>query len=113
MRNTLLATLAMLMLGACATPAMHIDTRHSSAVQASRVQFLILHYTVADFEESLDILTGTGRGVSAHYLVRDAPVQIYRLVDESRLARHAGESYWAGTSTLNAASIGIEIVNPG
>ena len=113
MRNTLLATLAMLMLGACATPAMHIDTRHSSAVQASRVQFLILHYTVADFEESLDILTGTGRGVSAHYLVRDAPVQVYRLVDESRLARHAGESYWAGTSTLNAASIGIEIVNPG
>ena len=113
MRNLLLAAATALLLGACATNPMHIDTRHESAIQASRVQFLILHYTVADFEDSLDILTGTQRGVSVHYLVRDEPVQIYRLVDESRLARHAGESYWNGMTTLNASSIGIEIVNPG
>lgn len=113
MRNTLLATATALLLGACASTPLHIDTRHESAVQASRVQFLVLHYTVADFEDSLDILTGTRRGVSVHYLVRDNPVQIYRLVDESRLARHAGESYWKGMTTLNASSIGIEIVNPG
>ena len=113
MRNTLLATATALLLGACATTQMNINTQHKSAIQASRVQFLILHYTVADFEDSLDILTGTKRGVSVHYLVRDEPVQVYRLVDESRLARHAGESYWNGMSTLNASSIGIEIVNPG
>ena len=113
MRKTLLATATALLLGACASTPLHIDTRHESAVQASRVQFLVLHYTVADFEDSLDILTGTRRGVSVHYLVRDNPVQIYRLVDESRLARHAGESYWKSMTTLNASSIGIEIVNPG
>ena len=112
-RNLLFATATALLLGACATAPLHIDTRHESAIQASRVQFLILHYTVADFEDSLDILTGTKRGVSVHYLVREDPVQVYRLVDESRLARHAGESYWNGMTTLNASSIGIEIVNPG
>ena len=113
MRTILLATATALLLGACASSPLHIDTRHESAVQASRVQFLILHYTVADFEDSLDILTGTRRQVSVHYLVREDPVQVYRLVDESRLARHAGESYWKGMTTLNASSIGIEIVNPG
>ena len=113
MRNILLATATALLLSACASPPLRIDTRHESAVQASRVQFLILHYTVADFEDSLDILTGTKRGVSVHYLVREDPVQVYQLVDESRLARHAGESYWNGMTTLNASSIGIEIVNPG
>ena len=112
-RNFLFATATALLLGACATTPLHIDTQHESAIQASRVQFLILHYTVADFEDSLDILTGTRRGVSVHYLVSEDPVQVYRLVDESRLARHAGESYWNGMTTLNASSIGIEIVNPG
>ena len=112
-RNLLFATATALLLGACVTAPLHIDTRHESAIQASRVQFLILHYTVADFEDSLDILTGTKRGVSVHYLVSEDPVQVYQLVDESRLARHAGESYWNGMTTLNASSIGIEIVNPG
>ena len=41
---------AALLLGGCASPALKIDTRYDSAVQDSRVQFLILHYTVADFD---------------------------------------------------------------
>lgn len=113
--SALATTLALtLLLGACASSpsSLHIDTRHASVVQASRVQFLILHYTVADFDDSLDILARQGR-VSSHYLVRDDPVTIYRLVDESRLARHAGESEWSGMTMLNASSVGIEIVNPG
>lgn len=112
LRNLMLALVTTCLLGACATPSLRIDTRHTSVVQASRVQFLILHYTVSDFDRSLDILARQGR-VSSHYLVRDDPVEIYRLVDESRLARHAGESDWLGMSMLNASSIGIEIVNPG
>ena len=109
----LAAAVAVPLLAACAGNALRIDTSHQAAVQASRVQHLVLHYTVADFDESLDILTGRERGVSAHYLVRDDPVRIYRLVPEERMARHAGESYWHGATALNASSIGIEIVNPG
>ena len=115
--RTLSATLSAialpLLLAACAGGTLRIDDSHPAAVQASRVQHLVLHYTVADFDESLDILTGRERGVSAHYLVRDDPVRIYRLVPEERMARHAGESYWNGATALNASSIGIEIVNPG
>jgi N-acetylmuramoyl-L-alanine amidase len=110
MRHACLTAAIACLLAACASP--RIDTRYSSVVQASRVQFLILHYTVADFEESVDILVRQGR-VSSHYLVREDPVEVYRLVGEDRLARHAGVSYWAGNAMLNAASVGIEIVNPG
>lgn len=89
-----------------------IDRRYTSENQDSRALFIVLHYTVIDWEKSLKVLT-TGGQVSAHYLVRDNPVASYALVDENRRAWHAGASYWAGNANLNSASIGIEIVNPG
>ncbi len=79
--------------------------------QDSRVQFLILHFTNEDWESSIRILAD-GR-VSSHYLVRERPVEIARLVAEDRRAYHAGVSSWKGDTSLNAASIGIEIVNRG
>jgi N-acetylmuramoyl-L-alanine amidase len=111
MKKTLWASCILLcLLGACAT-APRIDTRYSSVSQDSRVQFLVLHFTSSEFEESLETLT---RGpVSSHYLVRDRPATIYRLVDDNRRAFHAGDSSWQGNTQLNAASIGIEIVNLG
>ncbi|WP_349740804.1 N-acetylmuramoyl-L-alanine amidase [Roseateles cavernae] len=114
MKNTLLVLASTLLLGACATgpKSLHIDTSHTSQNQDSRALFLVLHYTVLDYEKSLRVLT-TGGQVSSHYLVRDEPPTIYRLVDENRRAWHAGPSFWAGHSNLNASSIGIEIVNPG
>jgi N-acetylmuramoyl-L-alanine amidase len=111
----LLAPLALAaLLSACATgPApLKIDTSHVSQNQDSRSLFLVLHYTVLDYEKSLKVLT-TGGLVSSHYLVRDEPPTVYRLVDENRRAWHAGPSFWAGHSNLNSSSIGIEIVNPG
>jgi len=89
-----------------------IDTHHVARGQDSRVLFVVLHYTVGDTASSLKVLTGPQ--VSAHYLIDDAPQPvIYRLVDEDRRAWHAGDSFWQGHAMLNAASIGIEIVNPG
>ena len=86
-----------------------IDATYTSIGHESRVQFLVIHYTVGDFPSSLKILTGDD--VSSHYLVRDDPPTVYRLVDESRMAWHAGVSSWKGYTQLNASSIGIEIVN--
>ena len=104
---------AVLLLSACAS-GVRIDTSYTSENQDSRALFLVLHYTVGNFESALQTLTKpSNRAVSSHYLVRDAPVITYRLVDESRRAWHAGPSYWKGFSNLNASSIGIEIVNAG
>ena len=89
-----------------------IDTSRSAKGQDSRVLFLIIHYTVADFPVSMHILTQ--QEVSAHYLLSDeSPPRIYRLVDEDRRAWHSGPSAWKGHRMLNASSIGIEIVHPG
>ena len=90
----------------------NIDRSYTSQNQDSRALYIVLHYTVIDWEKSLKVLT-TGGQVSAHYLVRDNPVASYALVDENRRAWHAGASFWAGNTNLNSASIGIEIVNPG
>lgn len=98
------------LLGACASGP-PIDRTYTAAYQDSRAQFLILHYTALDFPTSLRVLTE--QRVSSHYLVRDIPPTIFQLVDENRRAYHAGLSSWKGQTQLNAASIGIEIVNLG
>jgi N-acetylmuramoyl-L-alanine amidase len=88
------------------------SSTYTAQGQNSRVQFLVLHFTAEDFASSVRILTQ--QDVSAHYLVSDeSPPRIYRLVDESRRAWHAGDSSWGGHTMLNSSSIGIEIVNPG
>ncbi len=86
----------------------------------SRVSILVIHHTAGNFKGSLDILTKkSARPVSSHYLVpepvddsyKKKKLKVYQLVDEDKRAWHAGRSYWAGKSSLNDHSIGIEIVN--
>lgn len=127
MKSPLLVATLALLLSACASVAPppaapapaapgvrapHIDRSYTSQNQDSRSLFIVLHYTVLDWEKSLKVLT-TGGQVSSHYLVRDNPAISYALVDENRRSWHAGASFWAGHSNLNSSSIGIEIVNPG
>ena len=104
------AILLSTLLCGCATGPV-IDRTFTAIGQDSRAQFLIIHYTVIDFPMSLKVLTQ--QQVSSHYLVRDNPPEIYQLVDDNRRAYHAGLSSWKGQGHINAASIGIEIVNPG
>jgi N-acetylmuramoyl-L-alanine amidase len=94
----------------CATGP-RMDTTYTAVSQDSRAQFLILHFTASTLPAALAALAFGP--VSSHYLVNDDPPTVYRLVDESRRAWHAGDSAWAGWTQLNAASIGIEIVNTG
>jgi len=89
-----------------------IITTEVAQGQDSRVLFLVIHYTVANFEASLRILTRNL--VSAHYLLSDeTPPRLFRLVDESRRAWHSGPSAWGENGRLNSSSVGIEIVHPG
>ena len=78
-----------------------------------RPNFVIIHHTGGDdAEHSLRTLTNPARAVSAHYLIgRDGT--IWQLVDERARAWHAGDSYWAGVTDLNSASLGIELDNDG
>lgn len=102
--------LLLLLLTGCSS-GLVIDRSHPSRNVDSRAQFIVLHYTSAPQQRSLDLLT---RGeVSAHYLIGDDPATVYQLVDENQRAWHAGESQWQGRTWLNSSSIGIEIVNPG
>jgi len=109
MKISRLLPLLLLLAGCAVGPP--IDTTYTSVSQDSRVQYLVIHYTSEDFASSLKVLTQGP--VSAHYLVRDDPPTVYRLVDENRRAYQAGVSSWKGQTQLNAASIGIEIVNLG
>lgn len=108
-----------LLLAACSRPGSEIgdsgyevNTTYTATGQDSRVRFIVLHYTSENNEDSLRILTKNR--VSSHYLLTDGqePV-LYRLVDENRRAWHAGSSQWYGYKSLNAMSVGIEIVNKG
>ena len=77
------------------------------------VSFIILHYTgMQTARDALKRLTDPDSEVSSHYTV-DEDGTIYRHVDEAFRAWHAGASFWRGEGDMNAASIGIEIVNPG
>ena len=100
-----------IMLAGCATGP-RIDKSLNSHSQSDRIKFIIIHYTFADLPSSLETLTQ--EEVSAHYLLTNTEKPFfYKLVDESRQANHAGLSSWKIYNQLNAASIGIEIVNLG
>ena len=74
---------------------------------------IVLHYTgMQTGEAALQRLRDPAAKVSAHYMVEEDG-RVFRLLPEERRAWHAGRGSWQGETDLNAASIGIEIVNPG
>jgi N-acetylmuramoyl-L-alanine amidase len=50
--------------------------------------------------------------VSTHWVVGEGG-EVWRVVDETRRAWHAGQSQWEGRGDINSRGIGIEIVNGG
>lgn len=98
-----------LLLVACQNITINQDFK--AKAQDSRVHYIIIHYTAADFKRSLSLLTT--EQVSSHYLIDSAQGNIYQLVDEKNRAWHAGISEWQGRTFINSSSIGIELVNLG
>lgn len=62
--------------------------------------------------ESIKRLTDKKSKVSAHYLINQKG-SLIKMVDENRVAWHAGKSRWKNLKNLNFQSIGIELVNKG
>lgn len=82
------------------------------------VEFLVLHYTAGDLQNSLELFLDPDQEVSSH-LVVDESGEVYELVScwegSTQRAWHAGRSYWLEADKrweeFNNFSIGVEIVN--
>jgi N-acetylmuramoyl-L-alanine amidase len=85
---------------------------HAPRPAGAAIDVLVLHYTELPLADSLEVLRDERRPhrVSAHYVLALDGTP-YRLVAETSAAWHAGQSHWRGRESLNATSIGIEIVN--
>ena len=77
------------------------------------IKFVILHYTGMQSEiESIKRLVNPKSKVSCHYFINKKG-KITRMVNENRVAWHAGKSKWKKFKNLNHNSIGIELENRG
>jgi N-acetylmuramoyl-L-alanine amidase len=86
---------------------------HDARPDGAAIDMLVLHYTgMPSAQAALDRLCDPAAKVSAHYTI-DEDGAVYSHVPEAHRAWHAGRSYWAGETDINARSIGIELVNPG
>jgi N-acetylmuramoyl-L-alanine amidase len=90
-----------------------LSPNHDARPPATPIDMLVLHYTgMRSAEAALARLCDPAAKVSAHYTI-DEDGTVYVMVPEERRAWHAGVSFWAGATDINARSIGIELVNPG
>jgi N-acetylmuramoyl-L-alanine amidase len=80
--------------------------RNSKRPNRTTTRYVVLHTTEGALTGSLNKVKRYGE---AHYLV--APNgHVYRVVDQRRVAFHAGRSMWHGKTNLDTVSIGIEVV---
>ena len=70
-----------------------------------QTRYIVLHTTEGKEEGSLNKLVRYGE---AHYFVALSG-RVYRIIDKSKIATHAGRSMWEGRNTLDNHSIGIEV----
>ena len=77
------------------------------------IKVVVIHYTGMQSKiASIKRLTNPKYKVSCHYLI-DRKGKLTKLVDDNKIAWHAGKSKWKNFTNLNKNSIGIELVNKG
>jgi hypothetical protein len=74
------------------------------------IDCVVLHATAGSLTGTLAWFANPRSGVSSHYVVAKNG-DVYQMVEESKLAHHAGASEFQGRENFNDFSIGIEIVN--
>jgi len=80
---------------------------------AKKITFIIIHYTGMQSKRvSISRLSSPNSKVSCHYLI-DRKGEIIQMVNDNKIAWHAGKSRWKNLRNLNSNSIGIELVNKG
>ena len=77
------------------------------------IKFIIIHYTGMQSEiESIKRLKNPKFKVSCHYIISRTG-KVIQIVQDKKVAWHAGKSKWKKFTNLNKNSIGIELVNKG
>ena len=77
------------------------------------IRYLIIHYSgMQSGRVSMDRLKNPKSNVSCHYFI-ERNGNIFRMVEDNKIAWHAGKSKWRDIKNLNKNSIGIEIQNKG
>lgn len=106
-RTVLLSCLLPLFASGAAVPVLdsYYSPRNAERPLRKATSFIILHTTEGASKGALSKLSQRGE---AHYLV-DEVGRIFRIIDQRRVALHAGRSMWNGRTSLDACSIGIEI----
>ena len=84
------------------------NTRHKK-----NIKFVIIHYTGMQSEiESINRLKNPNSQVSCHYFINRRG-DVVQMVEDRKIAWHAGKSKWKKFKNLNFYSIGVELVNKG
>ena len=90
-------------------PSPNFNDRQGKA----RPNIIVIHYTAtSSFEEAKETLCNKASKVSAHYLI-SADGKVFRLINETKRAWHAGVSKWGSITDINSYSIGVELSNDG
>lgn len=87
------------------------QTKYKGGPNSNHPKFIVLHGTGGDRGGDLSVLRGlTSRQVSVQFYITQVG-EIFYLVSIDRVAWHAGVSSYAGVTSLNDDSIGIELEN--
>lgn len=87
---------------------MPLSEKYKAERRSEPVNFLVFHCFALSTAKMLDLFEKSG--ASVHYIIQRNG-KVLKLVDEEKVAYHAGLSSWRGVSGLNAKSIGIELQN--
>jgi N-acetylmuramoyl-L-alanine amidase len=84
----------------------YISPRNKRRPKRPHTRYIVLHTTEGREKGSLKKIRRRGE---AHYVI-GLNGCVYRIIDKSRIATHAGRSYWEGNKVIDNFSIGIEVV---
>lgn len=101
----LLSLVTLVALAATFTVIVNLSPRNAHRPALASRSYIILHTTEGAEAGSLAKLRRNGE---AHYLVTRGG-RIFRLIEDNRIARHAGRSMWNGRRNIDEVSLGIEI----
>lgn len=93
---------------------MHIDTttyqshNYNNRPANMAIDSLVIHTTEGNWDSDAEWMCNPASEVSTHFVISPTG-NIYQLVNPSKRAWHAGDSYYAGRDNWNDFSIGIEI----